>query len=128
MKTLETERLILRNFTEDDFDAVHSYASCLKNVIYMLWGPNTEEHTWAYINTAISKANETPCTVFIYAVVMKYTNNLIGACNLTIVNEEAEIGWILHRDYWNQGYGTEMGNALLRLGFEDLHLHRIIAH
>lgn len=128
MKTLETERLILRTFKEDDLAAVHSYASCPENILYMEWGPNTREQTLAFINWSITQAGDDPCKNYQYAAVMKDTDTLIGACNLAISGDEAEIGWILHRDYWKQGYGPEMGKALLKLGFEDLSLHRILAH
>jgi len=128
MKPRETERLILRKFTENDFDAVHSYASCKENLIYMQWGPNNEEQTRDFINTAISKANENPCVNYHYAAVLKDSNKLIGACNIVLRSDYyAEIGWILHRDYWKNGYGTEMGKALLKFGFEELNIHRIIA-
>ncbi|MCL2867538.1 MAG: GNAT family N-acetyltransferase, partial [Clostridia bacterium] len=126
--TIETERLILRKFIEDDFAAVQSYAGCADNIIYMLWGPNSDEDTRAFINWAISRAEETPCTNFQYAAVLKTTNQLIGACNIAKACREAEIGWIVHRDYWKQGYGTEMGKALLGQGFAELNLHRITAH
>ncbi len=127
MKTIETERLILRKFTGNDFDAVHSYASDLENTVYMVWGPNTVEQTQAFIRYCITKAEEKPCTNYQYAVVLNDTNRLIGACNLAITENEAEIGWILHRDYWKQGYGTEIGKALLEFGFDELSLHRIFA-
>ena len=39
----------------------------------------------------------------------------------------AELAWELHRDYWRKGYGTEIGEKLLRLGFETLALRRIVA-
>lgn len=128
MKTLETERLILRKFTLDDFAAVHGYASVSENIVYIVWGPNTAEQTQTFINMAISEAEKTPCTNYQYAGVLKDTGNLVGACNLALSGEEAEIGWILHRDYWKHGFGTEMGKALLELGFDELRLHRIIAH
>ena len=127
MKTLETERLILRKFMEDDFTAVHSYAACTENVIYMLWGPNSEEQTRAFISFAMTKAEENPCKNYQYAAELKETGKMIGACNLAI-SDEAEIGWILHRDYWKQGYGTEMGKAILQFGFDELNLRRILAH
>jgi len=44
MKSLETERLVLREFREDDFDAVHSYASSEENTVFMTFGPNDEAH------------------------------------------------------------------------------------
>ena len=128
MKTLETERLILRKFEVSDFSAVHSYARNVDNTVYMIWGPNSEDHTRAFIGFAINKAEETSCSNYQYAATMKETGKLIGAVNLALSNDDAEIGWILHRDYWKQGYGTEVGVEMLRFGFEELNLHRILAH
>jgi len=128
MIPLETKRLILRKYTENDFSAVHSYGSCRENLIYMLWGPNNEEQTREYINRSIERTEENPIKNYIYAVVLKETNKLIGGCEIALLSDYyAEIGWILHRDYWKQGYGAEMGKALLKFGFEELNLHRIIA-
>lgn len=127
LKTLETDRLILRTFTPQDFDAVHSYASVPENSIYMEWGPNTQEQTRAFIQMAILKAEENPCTNHQYAAVLKETGRLIGACDLNISGNTAEIGWILHLDFWKQGFGPEMGRAVLALGFDELHLRRITA-
>ena len=128
MKSLETERLLLRKFIMDDLPAVQSYAGCAENIIYMMWGPNSEDQTRAFINSAISKAEEVPCTNYQFAAILKETEKLIGGCDLSVSGDEAEIGWILHRDYWKQGFGTEMGNEMLRLGFEEIKLHRIVAH
>jgi len=49
MKTLETERLILRPFVENDFNTVHAYAHVAKNVKYMVWGPNDESDTEMFV-------------------------------------------------------------------------------
>ena len=129
MKTLETEHLILRPFEENDFEAVHAYASIAENIQYMVWGPNEESHTKAFVLQAIAKSKENPCNNYQYAAVLKSSGKLIGGCNLAMLGEkDAEIGWILHRDYWKQGFGTEMGKCILKFGFIDLGLHRIIAH
>ena len=127
MKTLETERLILRKYTENDFPAVHSYGSCVENIIYMPFGPNTEEQTWDFIKLAIDKAEETPITHYQYAVELKENGRFIGGCGINLSNVENEIGWLVLRDFWKEGFGTEMGKELLRFGFEELNLHRIIA-
>ncbi len=128
VKTLETERLILRPFEETDFEAVHSYASVAENVQYMLWGPNDESQTKAFIMQAVAQSKEKPCKNYQYAAVLKASQKLIGGCNLAILgNDEAEIGWILHRDCWKQGFGTEMGKRIVEFGFCELGLHRIIA-
>lgn len=128
MKTLETERLILRPFRETDFDAVHAYASIAENIRYMTWWPNSETQTKAFISHAITLSREKPCKNYHYAAELKSGGKLIGACNLVVLdNGEAEIGWILHRDYWKQGFGTEMGKRIVEFGFRELELHRIIA-
>lgn len=128
MKPRETKRLILRKFTTDDFDAVHNYASRAENTLFMTWGPNTEKETQDYIDMSISMSEEIPCTNCQYAAVLKESGLLIGACNLSLSGDEGEVGWILHIDYWKQGYGPEMGKSMLQLGFDELNLHRIVAH
>jgi Acetyltransferases, including N-acetylases of ribosomal proteins len=128
MKTLETNRLLLRQFEEDDFASVQSYAGCKENIVFMPFGPNSVEETRAFISRSIAEAQKSPCANYQYAAVEKKTEKLIGACNLAINGNEAEIGWLVHRDYWRQNYGSEMGAALLQFGFEQLNLHRIIAH
>ena len=127
MKTLETERLILRKFTEDDFAAAHSYASCAENILYMPWGPNSEEDTRAFISRSIASAEKNPIDNYEYAVVIKETDTLIGGCGISPSGDQASLGWCLHRDYWQKGYCTEFGAALLKFGFEELNLRRITA-
>lgn len=119
--TLETERLILRPLMLDDFNAVHSWASNPENTRLMLWGPNNEEETKSFLSKT------TPGKDF--AVVLKESGNVIGSCGIypDADNNNGEVGWILHIDYWRHGYGTEIGGALIKYGFEILSLRRIIA-
>ncbi len=54
---------------------------------------------------------------------------MIGDFILHLLSEEhrtAEIGFIIHPDHHGRGYATEAGRVLLRIGFEDLTLHRVI--
>ena len=128
MISLETNRLILRKYRVDDFTVVHSYGSDVENIIYMLFDINTKERTEEYINNAIQNAEADPITDYNFAAELKDGNRLIGGCTLAITDNEAEIGWLIQKDYWNQGFGTEMAYELLRFGFDELNLHRILAH
>ena len=38
---------------------------------------------------------------------------------------QAELGYIIHPDHAGKGYATEAGRAMLRIAFEDLHMHRV---
>jgi len=118
---LTTERLLLRPFTSFDFTAVHSWASNPQNVRYMSFGPNTEEETKAFL--PMTKPGKD------FAVVLAQSNCVIGSCGIypDSANDTAELGWILHMDYWKQGYGTELCGELIRYGFEGLKLRRIKA-
>jgi Acetyltransferases, including N-acetylases of ribosomal proteins len=124
-----TERLILRPFTTEDADAVHAYASDIENVRYMLWGPNERKDTGEFIGECLRKEAETPRLAYDFAITLKSSGKLIGACGLYLNKEMTEgmLGWILHRDCWKRGYMPEAATALLRLGFEQLKLHRIYA-
>jgi [ribosomal protein S5]-alanine N-acetyltransferase len=110
---LETKRLILRPLSTNDFEAVHSWAGNPANTRYMGWGPNNEEHTRDFL-TSVKEGKD-------FAVVLRKTGNVIGSGGIypDSANDTAEIGWILHMDYWKHGYGTEFGGELIRYGFED---------
>ena len=43
------------------------------------------------------------------------------------MQQRGEIGYILNPAYQGQGLATEVAGTLLRLGFEGLGLHRIVA-
>jgi len=130
MKIIRTERLVLREFEEADWEAVHSYGSDLEVVRYMDWGPNTEEDTKKFIQRAIASQKEQPRRIYTLAIVLKPENKLIGGCGIYVSNSENREGWIgycLNRSFWGQGYATETAKALLKFGFEQLNLHRIFA-
>jgi len=123
---LESERLIYRKFNEDDFPVVFDWAGNAENMKYRE-EPHNEEQARGYMNFLISCTNAEDITHCEYAVERKSDNKLIGSTVLMHLPDKPEIGWTLHRDYWRQGYGTEMGRTMLRLGFDILNLRRIIA-
>lgn len=128
---LQTNRLILREFREEDFLDVHAYSSNLENIKYMTWGPNTEEDTKNFIKECIKEKYKTPRLKYDFAIVLKETNKVIGGCGIYInENEDTDegmLGWILNKKYWKQGYMTEAAHELIRFGFTTLNLHRIYA-
>ena len=65
-----------------------------------------------------------------FAIVMRYSQELIGAIGLSINKRfnRAELGYWVGKEYWNQGYCTEAAKAMLEYGFQELNLHKIYAH
>ena len=130
MLPLTSERLILRDFTEKDFEAVHKYAKDPEVVKFMPWGPNTVEDTNSFLKRKLEEQRVNPRIVYDVAVTLKDSGLLIGGCGLQRKNTdstEGSIGYCLNKKYWGKGIGTEVAQTLIRFGFMELGLHRIFA-
>lgn len=116
MPFFETSRLIAREFTIQDFEAVHEYAKEEEVVQYQAWGPNQEDDTQQFLDEAIAYAYENPRLTYEMCLVLKETEKVIGGCGLYIENsdfQEAKVGYIINPRYWNQGLATEATQGLL---------------
>lgn len=124
---IETERLIIRDFTADDWEDVHIYAKDPLVTRYMLWGPNTEEETKSFIARVLAYQQVQPRLGYELAVTLRENNWLIGGCGIHLEGRNGEIGYSFRPEYWRQGYATEASQALLAQGFNQFGLHRIYA-
>ncbi len=128
--SLRSTSLYLRDFELADWPAVHHYAMDAEVTRFMAWGPNTAEQTLTFITHAVKNAHTTPRLSYDLAVIHAATHSLIGGAGLYIRQDrrfEAEIGYCLQKEVWGRGYGAEIARLLVRLGFDHLHLHRLIA-
>ncbi len=65
-----------------------------------------------------------------WAVTFKGQDRMIGKCILFQFSQDrhrAEIGYILNRDYWRQGFMHQALAAVIDFAFDTLNLHRIEA-
>ena len=125
MTTLTTERLVLRPFTLADAPAVQRLAGArevaLNTLLIPYPYPNGAAEVW------ISKPRDPNDLTF--AITLRHTGELVGAMGLVISREHdrAEIGYWIAVEHWNRGYATEAGRAVMRYGFEEFNLNRILA-
>ena len=127
---IRTERLLLRPFTQDDFDAVHAYANDDAVIRFMDWGPNTLEETQAALDRFSESQLRRSLSDVNLAIHHTEDATVIGSSRLSVNNESTgtgDFGYTLASAYWRQGLGTEAARAILRVGFEDLGLRRIWA-
>lgn len=129
-KTLSTESLFLREMVESDWVDVHKYAAQEIVCRYQPWGPNTLEESKAFVNQVMADASKNPRTRYVFAIINKDDEKLVGAGELNLrdaINNTGEIGYIVNPDYWGRGIATEAAMLLIDFGFEHFNLHRIFA-
>ncbi|WP_412755548.1 GNAT family N-acetyltransferase [Legionella longbeachae] len=130
MRILETERLFLRTFQEED---VESLIAINQDPKVMQFFPSipTREETIAFIDRIISHQEEKNFSL--YAAEIKNTGEMIGFVGLFTATFEAhftpaiEIGWRISSKHWNQGYATEAAKAVLDYAFKTLGLDEIVS-
>jgi RimJ/RimL family protein N-acetyltransferase len=125
-----TERLVLRTFTADDFDALFAYQSRADVATWLLWDARTEEEVRRALAAKIaSVAIADEGDVLALAIIRKDTGALVGDVILEFADAEhrtAEIGYIMHPDHQGLGFTTEACREVLRIAFDELGLHRVI--
>jgi len=129
---LETNRLLLRPFTQGDYDLVYAIAADPETTKYLYYwarmGTTVEADTRRFLNYAAGGWEKDPVIDREYVLVRKSDGAAIGDGSIQIVAEKtAEIGWILLPAYRGQGYVTEMAQELLRFGFEEMQMEHMIA-
>ena len=108
--TIKTERLLLRPLDAGDVETVHEYAGDAENTRYMMYLPNGNiEDTRTFLERVTAEW-EKDCPGF-YEVAVVLEGRQIGAVSVALGEDEAELGWILNRKYWNRGYITEAAMA-----------------
>lgn len=122
---LETDRLILRNFEMSDIDDYYEYAS-LPNV-----GPMAGWDAYTDYDKAVKRMEYQVGKPFLFALVLKEQNKVIGTIELMDVHKERfenleikdgakEIGFVLSSKYWGRGIMPEACKKLMEYAFEKL--------
>ena len=123
---LETQRLILRHLGLDDFDIFFQLDSD-PAVMRYIGPPLTEKQSRERLEKAIQKYT-TRSGLGRWMAVLKDDGESIGWYILDHLEESGmiEVGYRLLQKHWGKGYATEMSIALLRYGFFNLGLEKIV--
>lgn len=107
---LETDRLILRALSPDDAENAFVWQSDPAVNRFMCYSLYTQiEDTQQWLTTVQDSVHD-------FCVVHKADGLLIGSCGISPTEDPAvwELGYNFRHDCWNQGYATEVSQALLR--------------
>ncbi|MEH6633165.1 MAG: GNAT family N-acetyltransferase [Halopseudomonas aestusnigri] len=126
---LETDRLLLRSFTENDFEVLYGLRRQKEVVRYLYGEVHTPEETRKVLEqrlkmTTLDKDDDK----LILAVEEKTTGAFVGDLVLILTSKvscQGEIGFVFNPDLQGRGYGYEASQVILRFGFENLNLSRI---
>ena len=129
MTVLETERLRLRAFRPSDLDALFELYRDPEIRRYFPDGTRTLEETKRELEWFQHGHPEFP-RLGLWATVERSSGAFLGRCGLLpweIDGKlEVEIAYLLDKSFWHQGLATEAAQGILKYGFENLNLSRLI--
>jgi RimJ/RimL family protein N-acetyltransferase len=123
-----TERLVLRPFAEGDLDDLRAMVGDPDVVRYLYWEVHDEEQAREALRKRLTQGELTEEGQWL-VLAMELAGQVIGQVVLKWSNEvsrQGELGFVLRPGFQGKGYAREASEAVLRLGFEGLGLHRII--
>ena len=129
---IETERLTLRNWREED---IEPFIRHLNTPAVMRWlgGVRSREQQAAVVRDRFIAWQEALGFTF-WVVERKADGELLGLCGLKLsddpgspVEGEYEIAWRLREDCWGRGYAKEAATAALDFAFVRIGAERVVA-
>jgi ribosomal-protein-alanine N-acetyltransferase len=126
---LETERLVLREWSLDDAPSLFEICRDAEVMLYIGTGKPYETPAEAekFLRWAIEYQKENGfCR---WAVVEKSSGKIVGSCGFAYPRgvPEPELGYLFGRGVWGKGFATEAARAALNYGFEKSGFREIIA-
>jgi len=128
---LKTDRLLLRGLKPEDALRVRLLAGDreIADTTLTISHPFETEMAEQYVEGKILLYESSKGVCF--AVILFAEDSLIGVINLKNIDQthkNAELGYWIGKEYWNNGYATEAAVAVVNYGFKELGLQRIYAH
>lgn len=126
---LETQRLLLREFTPDDFNTLYEILSDPETMRHYP-APFDREKVRYWIEWNLE--NYAVFGFGLWAVVLKETGQMIGDCGITMQNIHGkikpEIGYHIHKDLQRRGYASEAAAACRDYIFQNTPFHTIYSY
>ena len=125
--TLETARLVLRQFCEGDLDAWARITSDPEVMRYVGGSPLTREEAWRSLGYVLGHWKIRGFGL--WAAEEKKSGALVGRIGLYQPEgwPGLEVGWLVERARWGEGFASEGGAASLAHAFDALGARRVIS-
>lgn len=124
--TIETQRLHLRPWAENDAEALYELAKDPQVGPAAGWPAHKDAEESRQIIRTVLAVPET------YAVIRKEDGKLIGSIGLKFgkdstseLQDEPELGYWIGREFWGYGYATEAAKAMIERAFHACYAHAV---
>ena len=129
-KTIKTERLLLRQFTIEDAEAMfENWANDERVTRFLSYQPHGSLNVTQTLLEGWCAAYEKDGT---YNWAMEFEGTVIGSISVVEFNERSEraaLGYCMGYDYWNKGIMTEAVKAVIDFLFTEVGVNRVeISH
>jgi len=125
---LETERLILRQFTIDDAECIFkNWANDNEVTKYLTWPSHKNINETISIREKWMKEYEKK-DFYQWAIVLREINEPIGSISVVKKDDDIKmvhIGYCIGKNWWNMGITSEALNMLIKFFFEEVGINRI---
>ena len=126
---LETQRLILRPITQEDFAAWKEILGDPETMAHYP-KPYDDRGVQRWIDWTLK--NYETCGFGLWALILKENGQFLGDCGITMQNINGktvpEIGYHLHKAYWRRGLGSEAALRCMQYAFEDLSMPAVYSY
>lgn len=126
---IRTERLLLTPLGPQYLLSTHEYASDINNTNYMINLPNASiNETKEFLDTVHTEWQKENPSFYEFAILLN--NKHIGAVCIYLEddNATAELGWIINKTFWGNGYAVEAARAIMNFAIQKLKIKKFIAH
>lgn len=125
---IKTERLVLRPLDISDLESMHEYASDQENTMYMCHLPRTIEETAEFLSSVTKEWRKDMPRFYEFAI--ELDGILIGSISVYLSDnhDSGDLGWIINKKYWHNGYATEAAMALKDFVLNILQVKRLTAN
>ena len=126
--TINTPRLTLRPVSLEYVESTHAYAGDLDNTRYMVFLPNARiEETERFIRDSMAEMAKDAPDYFEFVILSGGVQ--VGGASMFFLErrDEAELGWILDKRYWGNGYALEAARGVMAWAREKWGVRRFIA-
>ncbi len=126
---IQTKRLVLGRLQASYIPKIVEYAGNRKIAEMTLHIPHPYHEEDAIFWIHLSNEGFRNGDRFTFGIFRIEDNEFIGGMGLRVdqSNHRAELGYWIAEPYWNMGYATEASKAILKFGFEEIGLHKILA-